>query len=222
MGTFLRGRHGVDYERGFVQGAGRILVRNRDVEAEPVGIEDFVVLTAGATIYDVVSPWEEVGFTKTGINISRNNAEETFDVDQVTADIRRRPSNWEMSVGTQLAEGSLETFQLAWTLGDIVAVAKTDPQLSERHLGLSAPKAYVEKEVVVLFQFQPETGAPEGLVRAWYFRRCVMAAQESAMTLNKTGEQVSLPVRWNALADSEMPVATQFGLVLEQVPDTTP
>lgn len=211
MGTFLRSRHGIDYERGFVQGAGRILIAPADT-AFPAGLEDILVLTAGATQYDIVAPYEEVGFTKTGINITRNNSEETFDVDQVRSAIKRRPGDWEMSIGTQLAEASLETFQTAWELGAITAVTKTDPQLNERHLGLSAPTTYAEKQVVVLFQFD------SGLIRAWVFRRCVRAAQESGLTLQKTGEQVSLPTRWNALADSEQPVSSQFGAIIEQVP----
>jgi hypothetical protein len=211
MGTFLRSKHGVDYERGFVQGAGRILMAPSS-GTYPEGLEDIIVLTAGATQYDVVVPFEEVGFTKTGINITRNNAEENFDVDQVRGSILRRPADWEMSVGTQLAEGSLETFQTAWELGPITAVTKTDPQLSERHVGLSAPTSYIERMVVVLFQFD------SGLIRAWVFRRCIRAAQESGMTLQKTGEQVSLPMRWNALVDSDQAVATQFGEIFEQVP----
>ncbi len=211
MGSFLRGRHGLDYERGFVQGAGRIIMAPSG-SGWPEGIEDLLVLTAGATQYDLVTPWEEIGFTKTGININRNNAEEDFDVDQVRGSIVRRPSNWEMSLGTQLAEGSLETFQLAWELGPITSVTKTAPQLNERHVGLSAPTAYVERLMAVLFQFE------SGLIRAWVFRRCIRAAQESGMTLQKTGEQVSLPARWNALADDAEPVSSQFGEIFEQVP----
>jgi hypothetical protein len=126
MGSFLRGKHGVDYEQGFVQGAGRILIAPGDT-AWPLGIEDILELTAGATLYDPVTPWDEVGFTKTGINIVRNNAEETFTVDQIRSAIKTRPSNWEMSVGTQLAEASLETFALAWELPDPVTVTKTAP-----------------------------------------------------------------------------------------------
>ena len=223
MGTFFRGRHPIAYERGFVQGAGRILYAPGG-STYPAGIEDIITLTTGATQYDLETPWVEIGFTKTGINITRNNAEEDFDVDQVSGSIRRRPTNWEMSVGTQLAEATLETFQLAWELGPITTNTKTAPQLSERKVGLGAPTAYAERLIAVLFQFPPEpSGAAPGsaaLIRAWVFRRCYRAAQESGMTLQKTGEQVSLPVRWNAQADTTVPVEDQFGTMFEQVPET--
>jgi hypothetical protein len=211
MPNFFRSRHGVDYEQGFVQGAGRLLIAPITA-GWPDGLEDILILTAGATMYDVVTPWEEVGFTKTGINITRNNAEEDFTVDQMRGSIRRRPSNWEMSVGTQLAEGSLETFALAWELSDPVDVTKTAPQLDERHLGLNAPTNYVERMIAVLFQF------PDGIIRAWVFRRGLHAAQESGFTLQNTGEQVSLPVRWNCMVDDDAPFESQFGEIMEQVP----
>lgn len=224
MGSFFRGRHPITYERGFVQGAGRILYAPAG-SAYPDSIADIIELDAGATQYDLVLPWTEIGFTKTGINITRNNAEEEFDVDQVTGGIRRRPTNWEMSVGTQLAEATLETFQLAWELGPITTAAGTAPALDERHVGLSAPTTYAERLIAVLFQFPPEpsggtTAAPASaaMIRAWVFRRCYKAAAESGMTLQKTGEQVSLPVRWNAQADSSQPVDSQFGEIFEQVP----
>jgi hypothetical protein len=215
MGSFLRGKHGVDYEQGFVQGAGRILIAPGDT-AWPVGIEGILNLTAGATLYDPVTPWDEVGFTKTGINIVRNNAEETFTVDQIRSAIKTRPSNWEMSVGTQLAEASLETFALAWELPDPTPVTKTAPQLAESHTGLSAPTSYPERLAAVVFQF------PDDIIRAFVFRRCVHAAQESGFTLQNTGEQVSLPWRLNCMSDDAAPVSSQFGEIFEQVPVTGP
>jgi hypothetical protein len=324
MGTFFRSRHGLAYERGFVQGSGRILIANYNAGASyPDGIEDIVSLAPGATQYDIVAPFNEVGFTKTGVNITRNNAEEDFDVDQLTASIRRRPNNWEMSVGTQLAEASLETFQTAWELGPISTLTKgtalpapvaatattattggtlpatttyfyvvtalnasgetiksnektvttgagatnsntvtwatvagatgykiyrgtsaggenvyysvgavltftdtgaastvgtpplvntTAAQFDERHIGLGTPVSYAEKMVAVLFQF------PDLTIRAWVFRRCVRAAQESGLTLQKTGEQISLPMRWNAMAVDGVGTDTAFGEMFEQIP----
>lgn len=211
MGDFFRSAYGVDNEQGFVQGAGRILVAPGDT-AWPDGFEDILLLTAGATQYDAIDPWTDVGYTKTGININRNNAEEDFDVDQVRGSLKKRPTNWEMSVGTQLAEGTLETFVQAWELPDPVLVTKTTPQLNERHVGLSAPTSLTERRVAVVFIF------PDNTLRAHVFRRGVRAPQESGFTYNKTGEQVSLPQRWNCLTDPGAPVDSQFGEIWEQVP----
>jgi hypothetical protein len=225
VGTFLRGKYAVDYEMGFVQGAARILVAPYSV-AWPDTLDDIINLTAGATLYDPVPPWEDVGFTKTGINITRNNAEETFTVDQIRSAIRTRPSNWEMSVGTQLAEASLETFALAWELPDAKTVTGTTPVLDELHMGMGAPTSYPERRMAVLFQFPPvasggTTAAPTyaEIIRAWVFRRCLHAAQESGFTLQNTGEQVSLPWRLNCMADGSQPVGEQFGEIFEQIPD---
>jgi hypothetical protein len=224
MGTFLRGKYAVDYEMGFVQGAARILVAPISVDY-PENLAEIINLTAGPTLYDPMPGWEDVGFTKTGINITRNNAEETFTVDQIRSAIRTRPSSWEMSVGTQLAEASLETFALAWELEDAVDVAAAGGGLAERHMGLGAATSYIERRMCVLFQFPPvpsggSVAAPEydEIIRAWVFRRCLHAAQESGFTLQNTGEQVSLPWRLNCMADGSVPVGEQFGEIFEQVP----
>jgi hypothetical protein len=220
MGSFLRGRFPLTNEQTFVQGAGRVLLAPRSF-GWPDGIEDVIKLTDTpvGTLYDPLTGIIEAGFTKTGINITRNNAEEDFDVDQRQASIRRRPSNWEMSVGTQLAEAALETFAQVWELpfntdgtAKITTVTKTTPQLNERHIGLNAPRTYIERLVFVLFQFSDLT------IRMWAFRRCMHAAQESGFTLQKTGEQVSLPMRWNCQVDPDAPEDTAFGEIFEQVP----
>lgn len=212
MGTWFRSRHGLDYEQGFIQGAGRVIVATED-HADAEDVSDFFVLASGGTQYDAASGWTDVGFTKTGINITRNNAEEDFTVDQVRGSIKRRPTNWEMSVGTQLAEASLETFALAWELGgEIEDVTPGGGQLAERHLGMGAPLNYTTRQVAVGFQF------PDDTIRVFWFRKCNRAPQESGFTLQPTGEQVSLPQRWTCLADDSQPVEEQFGMIFEQVP----
>jgi hypothetical protein len=217
MGSFLRSKHPITDDYSFVQGAGRILIAP-DSQTKPDGIGDVLVLAAGATQFDPVLGWTEVGFTTTGINVTRNNSEEEFGVDQQRGAIRRRPGDWDMSVGTQLAEASLETFALAWELPhdvtgdpDIATVVNVDPELDERQIGLNAPVSYIERRLAVVFQFD------NGAIRMWYFHRVTRAPQESGFTLQKTGEQVSLPMRWNCLIDSDEPDDTKFGYVSEQV-----
>jgi hypothetical protein len=110
-----------------------------------------------------------------------------------------------------------------------VDITKTAPALDEQHVGMGAPTAYPERRMCVLFQFppvlsgaQPAAPAPGVYIepiRAWVFRRCLHAAQESGFTLQNTGEQVSLPWRLNCMADGSVPVGEQFGEIFEQVPD---
>jgi hypothetical protein len=201
MGTFLRGRFPITNEKSFVQGAGRMLIAPAWA-AMPDGTEDILVTAVGATQYDPVAPWQEI-----------------------RADIMRRPSNWEMSVGTQLEEATLETFALAWELDHspatgtattpqipvVTSVTKTPPQNNENQVGLSAPTSYIERKLAVVFQF------PSGLIRTFVFRRALKAPQEAGFTLNKTGEQVSLPIRFTCLPDPAQSVSNQFGYIFEQV-----
>ena len=116
MGAFLR--TDLDNEWSFVRGAARLMVADID-QAFPDEIGDIIDLASGANQYDAETGWEDLGATKTGISISINHAEETFDVDQVLGDIESVPTNWECSVSTALAENTLEHFQLAWEGSDI-------------------------------------------------------------------------------------------------------
>jgi hypothetical protein len=83
--------------------------------------------------------------------------------------------------------------------------------LDVRSIGLGAPPAYEERRAAVAFQF------PDQTLRIWYFHQTTHAPQEVGFTLNKTGEQVSLPLRLNCQAVGDKPVAEQFGFVFEQV-----
>jgi hypothetical protein len=112
----------------FIRGAARVLWANMTMTF-PEHINQ-IITAAGATNYgsvtynqyDAHSGWNDLGATKTGVQITVNNAEETFDVDQIAGDIRAEPTNWEASVATQLAEMTLARLALAWE-GATVAVS---------------------------------------------------------------------------------------------------
>jgi len=93
--------------RSFIRGAARIMVAPY-AQARPTKIGDVIYLASGVAsgnaLYDAKPGWVDLGATKTGIQITINNAEESFDVDQILGDISSAPTNWECSVGTQLAE----------------------------------------------------------------------------------------------------------------------
>lgn len=202
-----------DDDDAFIRGAARLLYAP-DTQAFPTKIGDIVELDpapmTGAQ-YDPITGWVDLGATKTGIQITVNNAEETFDIDQILGDIASAPTNWEVSVGTQLAEFTVERMAIAWE-GSAVTTDTTPTTGDEKELGVGEPTAYTRRRLAVLFQ------RPSGLVRAYIFRKVQRMPQESSITHQKTGEQISIPVRWRALADSTVSdVRKRFFIIRDQV-----
>ena len=181
-------------------------------QARPAKIGDVIALASasGVALYDAASGWTDLGATKTGIQITINNAEETFDVDQILGDISSQPTNWECSVGTQLAEMTPERMALAWE-GSAITVDATPTTGSEEEFGVGQPASYTERRMAVLFQ------RPSGLIRAYLFHRVQRQPQESSVTHAKTGEQISIPVRFRVIADATITdVKKRFFVVRDQ------
>jgi hypothetical protein len=181
--------------RSFVRGAARLLIAPYTF-TKPTKISDVIALASasGVALYDAASGWTDLGATKTGIQITINNAEESFDVDQIMGDISSAPTSWECSVGTQLAEMTPEKMQLAWEGSAITTDA--GPTVPEQEIGFGQPTAYTQRRLAVLFQ------RPNGKIRAYLFHKVQRMPQESSVTHAKTGEQISIPVRFRVLADT--------------------
>lgn len=197
--------------RSFIRGAARLLVSDYATQAKPAKIADVIALASasGVVLYDAASGWTDLGATKTGIQISMNNAEESFDVDQIFADINSAPTSWECSVGTQLAEMTPQRLQMTWE-GSAITVDSV-PTIPEEEIGFGQPNAYTQRRLAVLFQ------RPNGRIRAYLFHKAQKMPQESAVTHAKTGEQISVPVRFRALQDtSETDITRRFFVIRDQ------
>lgn len=171
----------------FIRGAARLLVAGMTITF-PTAVSDVINLST----FDAQTGWVDVGATKTGITITRNNTEETFDVDQILGDIDSRPVSYEQTVATALAEVTLENLQLAWEGGPISSSG------GFRTMGVGEPAVYTRKQLAVIFQ------KANGKLRMHAFRKVQRSAQESAIPYNKTGEQQSIPVTFRALADTSI------------------
>lgn len=215
MGSFHRTfTSGLSGEEGFIRGAARLLWAPL-ATTFPTKISDIIALASGATQYDATSAWNDLGATRTGIQIVRNNAEETFDVDQIQGDIASAPTSWEMNVGTQLAEATLDRIAVAWETQAPTVNTTLTPD--EKTLLLGMPDSYVQRRLAVLFQ----RGNATKDIRAFVFRKVQRMPQESAFTFQKTGEQITVPVRWRCLADDSVTdVNARFGVIFDQVPGT--
>lgn len=185
----------------FIRGAARLLWAGITI-AFPTAVSDIINLST----FDAQTGWNDLGATKTGITVTHNNTEETFDVDQILGDIDTRPVSYEQSVSTALAEMTLERIQVAWEGGPISTSG------GFRTMGVGEPPVYLKRRLAVLFQ------KANGKLRAHVFRQVTKSPQESALAFNKTGEQQTLPVRFRALADTSISdVYTRTQVIFDQV-----
>lgn len=170
--------------------------------------------TPGIGQYDAQAGYTDLGATKGGITIMRNNAEEAFTVDQIQADIMTLPTAWEMSVSSAMAQGDIDTIQYLWEGGTI----SLDVSTGERTLPLGTPDTYRQKRLVVLFQRQStDGGVTAGAIRAYAFRITQRSPQESSIVHNREGDQATIPFTWKCLADGTVqdPYA-RFGGIIDQ------
>ena len=190
-----------------IRGAARLMWAGTTISV-PTTISDMINLST----YDATANWNDLGATKTGVQVIRNNTEETIDVDQVITDIDSFPSGWTMAVQTNLAEMNLEKLQVAWQAGAVTTqAAPGSPTGTEKVLQVGAPLYYIRRRLAVLYQ------RPSGKIRAHVFRLVNRSPQESSLMFNKTGEQQSVPVRFEAFPDLSINVPeNRFGIIIDQ------
>jgi hypothetical protein len=185
----------------FIRGAARLMWAGITVSF-PSTIGDIVNLST----YDAMTNWFDLGATKGGVAISRNATEETFDVDQILANIDTRPVTWDQTIATAMAESSLDRIQVAWEAG-----TKTTSG-SEEQMGVGDPTVYKQRRLAVLLR------KDDGKLRAHVFRKAVRNATDSTITLNKTGDQITFPITFTALADTSISdVDTRTQVIFNQI-----
>jgi hypothetical protein len=182
------GFHRIDQTK-LVKGAARLMFAP-DTEAKPASISDVI----DTTTYDAAGTWQDLGATREGIQITVNNTETGFDVDQVAGLIGTSPENWECSVATNLAEVTLEHMVIAWEGADVTIDTGVTP--SEKETGFAGATSYTERRLAVLFQ------KPDGNLVGYFFHRAVRSPQEGTLNFQKGGDAQVIPVRWNILADA--------------------
>jgi hypothetical protein len=206
--------HRIDTSK-LVKGAARFLAAP-STQAMPAKIGDIIKTATGATQYDPQTAWADMGATREGIQITINNTETGYDVDQVEGAIGTTPDTWTGALTTRLAERTLENLQLAWEGGTIASITVTAAGdvagVNERRLGFAGATSYTERRLAVLFM------KPSGLLEAWCIRRAVRAPQETSLSFQKGGDPQTIAVQFNMLADGTVADPRDaFGYVFEQV-----
>lgn len=192
-------------DEAFVRGPGRVMYASMS-QAFPTQISDVINLSTFAA----ANGWIDIGATKGGIQISFNNGEEGFDVDQILAEIMSLPTSSEMYVQTQIGQATLDWLSFAWE-GDVVTT-NAAPTTPEKQTGVGPFESYTQRRLAVAFR-----RASTGKIRLHAFRKAQRAPQESTITYNKTGEQQSIPVRWRILPDTSVTnIKSRFSTMFDQ------
>jgi hypothetical protein len=166
--------------------------------------------------YDVTpgSGWSDLGSTRGGTKISKNNTEDQLDIDQIYGSILGVPNEHEMTIATQFAENTLENIQLAWDAGTIILDATQTP--TERQLPLGASTSYRQNRLAILHK--KTIGPASGLLRAVVFRSVTRSAQNSEIDYQKAGQMQTLPHQFRAYVDPNISDPyDRFGRVIEQI-----
>lgn len=193
-------------DESFIRGPARLLYAVQ-TQAWPQKVGDVVNLS----LYTPQAGWTDLGATRTGVQISINNTEESFDVDQVIGDFETLPTGWEVNITTALAEMTVDRLAWAWEAGTITNV-NTGSTGTEKQVSFGAPQYYTRRRFAVAYQ------RSNGKARVIVLRKVQRAAAESSISFAKTGEQQTIPIRFRCLPDLSVadPLA-RFGTIFDQV-----
>ncbi len=209
MGSFFR----VDTSK-LMRGAARLLYASSDSDT-PTAIADVIDTASGAGQFDPVDAggaegWLDLGATRQGCQISVNNTETAFDIDQVQGAVGTAPDTWECFVDTRIAEMTLEHLVFAWEGVEIATNVSPSPQ--ERQTAFAGATTYTERKLAIAFR------KPSGKLMLYSFHRAVRAPQQGTIDMQKGGTEMDIQVRFNILADgSVVDPRGQFFDVFEQV-----
>lgn len=181
-----------------VKGAGRLLVAETS-QAFPTSIADVIALEdsvgpPAVVQYEAVTGWTDVGATFGGITITRGFDTEAFSVDQVNGDLGEDITGWTNTIETSLAETTLANFDLAWIGG--TATANATPTVPEDVLTFGDPATVPQKRLAIGFMDR------YGNIRLYAFRLVQKTGDDSAITHEKGGDPMALPVTFRAFPDT--------------------
>jgi hypothetical protein len=153
---------------------------------------------AGFGQYDPVGEWTELGATKGGVKITRNNTESLQDIDQIQAAVASLPDEWEMTVEAPLAETNEENIAVAWEGSGITVNATNTP--NENILGFGNPLSYTERRLAIIHRIT--LGSNKNQLKAFFFRKVLRSATASTIDFMKTGNMATINTTFRVFADA--------------------
>jgi hypothetical protein len=168
---------------------------------------------AGFGEYDPVGEWTDLGATKGGIKITRNNTESLQDIDQIQAAVAALPDEWEMTVEAPLAETNEENLKVAWEASEPTVIATSTPV--ENEIGFGNPLGYTERRLAIIHKIT--MGSNVNKLKAFFFRKVTRSATASTIDFMKTGNMATVNTTFRCFADTSIANPSySMGIQLEQ------
>ena len=175
------------------------VLRNTVEKAAPLAIT-VTRIQAGFGEFDPVGEWTDLGATKGGIKIMRNNTESLQDIDQIQAAVSALPDEWEMSVEAPLAETNEENIRVAWEASEPTVIATSTP--IENEIGLGNPLSYTERRLAIIHKIT--MGSNANKLKLFAFRRVTRSATSSTIDFQKTGNMATIATTFRCFADTSI------------------
>ncbi len=198
-------------DKNNIFGGGARLIYADDGLAKPVKLSEILDTSTGV----LASGWNDLGATDGGISTTRGFDSEEWEVDQVNAAIDQFLTSWNMSLETNLAEASLENFQIAWENSAITTDIVESP--NERTQGIGDPDNLAERMIAFVVDKRELAGV--GYIRAYIFWLAKLDGADSEHSFVK-GEKTLVPLSFTLLGDTTETEARRFGIIIDQVPST--
>ena len=193
-------------KKSITGGSARIIVADNGT-AKPTKFADVFNVDSS-----LKTGFRDVGATDWGVSITRWYDKEDWEVDQVLWPIDEFITSWNMGLETSLAETDVENLKLVWNLAAETVDAVETP--NEATLWINASWEISEK--MILVQVDKRTVWGVLYKRLYVFYRAKYDWSDVTSAYEK-GAKTLLPVKFGLLADTDEPVNTAFGVIIDQV-----
>ncbi|NJN50015.1 MAG: hypothetical protein HC798_01505 [Polaribacter sp.] len=210
-----RSGKGVSNALDIIGGSAR-LVRAAAGTAKPTEVSD--IINAATSPYALAAGWTDFGATDGGITTTRSLEKNELEVDQVLGTIEEEVVDTSMTLETNLAELSLENFQIAWGLDGTIGTnnAPAAGFNNETTLGIGTNNCLQDYMIALIQDKRADCSSTDRYVRIYVYWRAQWSGADSGLTFTK-GEKSILPLTFNLLVDTTETDDRNFGIILNQV-----
>lgn len=207
--------------KNLILGAGHLYYGKADalstVVPTPAAGQSFKQALDAATVFNATTnpnpPWVYAGATMDGIEISYEPDYTDIEVDQLKAAVMMFNTGLTVSVGTNLAEATLNNLLIAWGQHDNRLTVNTDGQT----LNIADLRDVPTERVIALVGNGPRGLADTAakVVERLYFGRRAVSVEGSSHSMQRA-DAVSFPVTFRLLPQSANP-GSEYGTVIDRV-----